>query len=182
MIYVALLRGINVGGNNKVDMKRLKASFERAGMKNVVTYINSGNIIFEDDVVPPAKLADLLESVIKEEFDLTIRVLLKDIETMRVIVGALPDEWQNGDAMKCDVLFLWQEIDTPEIIKRLTFKDFEQVRYVAGALLWQVDRENVTRSSLPKIVGTDIYKKMTIRNCNTARKLLVMMENVEASI
>jgi uncharacterized protein (DUF1697 family) len=177
MIYVALLRGINVGGNNKVDMKRLKVAFERVGMKNVVTYINSGNIIFEDDFVPSSKLADLLGRVIKEEFGLSIRVLLKDIETMRVILAALPDEWQNDDVMKCDVLFLWQEIDTPKIVGQLAFKDFEQVRYIEGALLWSVERKNASRSSLPKIVGTDMYKRMTIRNCNTARKLLVLMEN-----
>lgn len=48
MIYVALLRGINVGGNNKINMKQLKETFEQAGMLDVVTYINSGNIIFAD--------------------------------------------------------------------------------------------------------------------------------------
>lgn len=48
MVYVALLRGINVGGKNKIDMKLLKKSFEQAGMNNVVTYINSGNIVFTD--------------------------------------------------------------------------------------------------------------------------------------
>lgn len=46
MVYVALLRGINVGGNNKIDMKLLKQTFEQAGMNDVVTYINTGNIIF----------------------------------------------------------------------------------------------------------------------------------------
>ncbi|MGV2794760.1 DUF1697 domain-containing protein, partial [Clostridium perfringens] len=50
MIYIALLRGINVGGNNKIDMKQLKASFERVGMRDVVTYINTGNIIFDSDI------------------------------------------------------------------------------------------------------------------------------------
>ena len=49
MIYIALLRGINVGGNNKIDMKLLKLTFERVGMKSVKTYINSGNIIFIND-------------------------------------------------------------------------------------------------------------------------------------
>lgn len=46
MIYIALLRGINVGGKNKIDMKLLTQSFEQVGMNNVVTYINTGNIIF----------------------------------------------------------------------------------------------------------------------------------------
>ncbi len=46
MVFIALLRGINVGGNNKIDMKLLKQTFEQAGMNDVVTYINTGNIIF----------------------------------------------------------------------------------------------------------------------------------------
>lgn len=68
MIYVALLRGINIGGRNKINMKELKRSFERIGMLNVVTYINSGNIIFEDPVHSEAEIVQLLEDVIFSRF------------------------------------------------------------------------------------------------------------------
>lgn len=65
MKYVALLRGVNVGGNRKLDMKELKATFERAGMIEVRTYINSGNIIFRDDSRESPRLTSLLESAIE---------------------------------------------------------------------------------------------------------------------
>lgn len=62
-------------------------------------------------------------------------------------------------------------------MKQLRHKpEIEDVRYVPGALLWRVDASNVTRSGMMKLAGTPLYKKMTIRNCNTARKLLELME------
>lgn len=57
MIYIALLRGINVGGNNKIEMKKLKQTFEHAGMGHVTTYINSGNIIFPVRAAQPGAIA-----------------------------------------------------------------------------------------------------------------------------
>ena len=175
MIYVALLRGINVGGNNKVEMKRLKAVFEQAGMENVSTYINSGNVFFtsnqQSKVIVPA-----LEKAIKDEFGFAIKVLVRDLETIQKVINTLPDEWQNNDQMKCDVMFLWESIDSQKIMDKLTIKpDIDDVLYVNGALLWRVDRKNVTRSGMMKLVGTNLYAHMTIRNCNTARKLLERM-------
>ena len=111
MIYVALLRGINVGGNNKIDMKQLKKSFEQAGMNNVVTYINSGNIIFTHDSRSKANIADILETAILENFGLQIKVLVLDYDDMKRIMASLPESWTNDDQMKSDVLFLWEDID-----------------------------------------------------------------------
>jgi uncharacterized protein (DUF1697 family) len=68
MVYVALLRGINVGGKNKVEMKRLKAVFEAAGMESVRTYISSGNVIFSSSIRSKARLAKLLEEAIAKRF------------------------------------------------------------------------------------------------------------------
>jgi uncharacterized protein (DUF1697 family) len=179
MIYVALLRGINVGGNNKVSMSQLKLAFERAGMTDVSTYINSGNIIFTDTTHDPAELVRILENAIEMEFGFAVKVLLRDIEQMRTTVAAIPDAWTNGDTMKCDVMFLWKEADTPDIIDRMQFNpEIEETRYVSGAVLWSIDRKNVTRSKMTKVVGTLLYKQMTIRNCNTTRKLLQLMESI----
>ncbi|MFT3751872.1 MAG: DUF1697 domain-containing protein [Paludibacter sp.] len=68
MIYVALLRGINVGGNNKVEMKKLKSTFELLGFTNVVTYINSGNIVFEDISKEQVVIVNEIEKAIKKDF------------------------------------------------------------------------------------------------------------------
>ena len=85
MIYTALLRGINVGGNNKINMKELKSTFEKAGMEAVQTYINSGNIIFSHPDISQKKLSLQLETAIKLDFNLSIRVLIRDLNDMNYI-------------------------------------------------------------------------------------------------
>jgi uncharacterized protein (DUF1697 family) len=180
MIYVALLRGINVGGNSLVDMKQLKAAFEKAGMSSVTTYINSGNVIFVDKSHTPQALVQKLEKVIEKEFGFVVKVLLRDIHNIKAIVAALPDTWKNDATMKCDVMFLWEAVDSPAVVDQLTVKPgIDDVQYAAGALLWRVDRNLVTRSGMLRIIGTPLYAQMTIRNCNTARKLLERMNQLE---
>ncbi|HTE57933.1 MAG TPA: DUF1697 domain-containing protein [Verrucomicrobiae bacterium] len=178
MIYVALLRGINVGGKNKVEMKRLKETFERIGTTDVVTYINSGNIIFKDTTHTPKQLVTLLEKAIAEDFGFAVKVLIRDKDNIKMVAKALSDKWVNDATMKCDVLFLWEDFDTKEVLDLLTIKpDIDDVKYVPGAVLWRVDRPNVTRSGLMKIFGTEVYAHVTIRNCNTARKLATLMNS-----
>jgi len=177
MIYVALLRGINVGGNNKVEMKKLKTSFEEAGMQNVKTYINSGNVIFRDEKYTQKQLTKMLESAIEKDFNLKIKVLLRTIKDIEKINKNLPTTWKNDSTMKCDVMFLWEEIDSPDILNQLPKTPAtEDLNYLPGTVIWRVDRENLTKSPILKIVGTKIYKQMTIRNCNTIRKLLELMQ------
>lgn len=182
MIYLALLRGVNVGGNNLVDMRRLAAAFEAAGMASVRTYINSGNILFRSTRRSVPRLTTLLEGVIRDEFDLDIKVLLLTIDELRTVVEALPDDWVNGGTMKTDVMFLWEDVRDPSIVDELPLKDgIDRLIHVQGALLWNVDRDKATRSGLPRLVGSPLYRRMTIRNANTARKLLVLADELAAS-
>jgi len=176
MVYTALLRGINVGGNNKVDMKLLKKSFEQVGMGNVVTYINSGNIIFTTAGRSKNEIAHILEEAILNTFGLQIKVLVLSLEDMKKVMASLPESWTNDDKMKSDVLFLWEEINDESILDKLTFKpEIETVKYAPGAILWTIDKINVTKSSMTKMIGTSIYKKMTVRNVNTTRKIYELM-------
>jgi uncharacterized protein (DUF1697 family) len=179
MTYVALLRGINVGGNNKVEMKRLKVVFEELGLTNVKTYINSGNIIFQDTKHTASELMAMLEKAIEKEVGFSIKVLLRDLNAIKAANDALPDSWVNNSSMKCDVMFLWENIDSKKILDDLPEKkDFEDVQYIPGAILWRVDREHLTKSRMLKLAGTELYKHMTIRNCNTVRKLYWLMKEV----
>lgn len=177
MVYVALLRGINVGGKNKVDMKQLKAAFEDAGMTSVRTYINSGNVIFSTNSRSRARLTEVIEDAIARTFGFRVNVLVRDLRSMRAVVKALPRTWVNDATMKCDVMFLWDDVARAAVVKEIPIKpEIEELKYVAGALLWRVDRKSVTRSGQMKMVGSPLYKRMTIRNCNTTRKLLELME------
>ena len=178
MIYVALLRGINVGGKNKVAMKELKVVFEDAGMTDVRTYINSGNVVFSTTMRGKARLVELLEDAIEDHFGFRINVVVRDLKSMKATIKALPSKWTNDQKMKCDVMFLWDDVDRPSVIKELKIKpELEDVKYVKGAILWRVDKKDVTRSGMMRMAGTPLYKRMTIRNCNTARKLLELMED-----
>lgn len=176
MTYVALLRGINVGGKNKVAMPRLKKTFEAVGLTDVTTYINSGNVIFKEARRKPATIVLALEKAIEKDFGFPIRVLIRDLPAVKKVIQALPEAWTNDQKMKCDVMFLWKEVDRKDIVKDLTVKpEIEDLVYVPGALIWRVDRPAITRSGMLKMVGTDLYKAMTIRNCNTVRKLAELM-------
>ena len=180
MLYVALLRGINVGGKNKVDMKKLKLAFEDAGMSSVTTYINSGNIIFADDSHSKDHLAPILEQAIYSHFDLHIKVLIYDAEEFRKIAQQIPENWSNDQQMKSDVLFLWQDVDEETVLDQLTIKpEFDRVSYVPGAILWSVDRDKVTRSGVLKIAGSALYQRVTIRNVNTVRKIEALLQKME---
>ena len=174
MVYVALLRGINVGGKNKIDMKQLKQAFEEAGMQDVVTYINSGNIIFTSNDQSKDQIAQTLETAIHHHFGLHIKVLVLNRNDMDQIMQMLPDTWRNDDQMKGDVLFLWEHDES--VMANLPNKEgIDTVIYAPGAILWSVDKKNVTKSGISKLIGTKLYQQMTVRNVNTARKVYELM-------
>lgn len=178
MVYVALLRGINVGGKNKIGMKQLKEPFLRLGLESVVTYINSGNVVFVD-----GQSKDVLEKNLRQEifleYNLDIPVLVRSLNEFESLIETLPTDWKNDDTMKCDVLFLESGLDEASVMEKLTVKPgIDNALSATGAIIWSVARKNVTRSSLTKIVGTDLYKKMTVRNVNTTRKLYEIMKSI----
>lgn len=92
MRYVALLRGLNVGGANKVSMAELKNAFEVAGMLAVRTYINSGNVLFSTDIEDRGQLIDLLQQAIQEHSGVSTDVQLRTEEEIAAVVGAIPAE------------------------------------------------------------------------------------------
>lgn len=172
MRYVALLRGINVGGANKISMADLKRAFEDAGMRDVRTYINSGNVVFTTDFT---SREDLLAHLTRAAGDLSgkpIDVQLRTTEQMRAVTEALPAEWADNSDMKCDVVFLQPEVDRPEVIDELGPRPgIEDAIYVPGAVIWRIDRKDATRNRLTRMTGTPLYARVTVRNCNTVRKL-----------
>lgn len=177
MVFVALLRGINVGGNNKIDMKLLKRTFEGLGLARVVTYINSGNIVFSDELRTSEELASKLEEAILADFGLAIRVMIRTLDEIRIIMDKLPEDWTNDANMKSDVLYLWEEYDRESVLEELPVKPgIDRVIYAPGAILWSYDKINAARSGMTKIIGTKLYRQVTVRNVNTARKIYELMQ------
>lgn len=176
--YVALLRGINVGGNNKVEMPKLKISLEIVGLSSVITYINSGNLIFVSDK-SIADLTKLVEEAIERDFGLQIKVIIRDRDNITRIVESVPSSWLNNSEQKTDVMFLWPEVDSKQTLRLLNINpQLEDANYNAGAIVWRIGRSDIPKSKATKIVGTKLYSQMTIRNINTLRKLHEIMNSV----
>ena len=178
-VFVALLRGVNVGGNNMISMSALKKSFEALGFTDVVTYINSGNIIFKSKEADARKLESKIEKMLLKEYQLDSRVVLRSLSEMERIVKSLPKNWTTDRDWRYNVIFLRHTIDSKDILSELELKkDIEEVVYCPGALFWSAQISELTRTNMLKLSSRKMYLDMTIRNQNTTRKLYELMKKL----
>lgn len=176
VIHVALLRGINVGGNRTVPMADLRSLCTVVGFEDPATYINSGNVVFSCPPADHVELAGRLEDALESRFGFRPRVLVRSGEDVVEIARAIPDGWTNGSEMKADVVYLLDGVEPTAAIAQLGPRPgIEHVIAAPGAFVWMVARSDATRSRLNGIVGTDLYRQATVRNVNTARKLAALV-------
>ena len=182
--YVALLRGINVGGKNIVAMKSLKASFEQLGFDDVSTYINSGNVLFRSSEKDPRKLEDRIDKMLARDYDLKPATVVRSYAEMRRLQKSIAKHWKTPDPdWRYNVIFLRHAIDSKDVLNDLGVKpDIEAVVYCPGTLLWRARVRDLTRTAMIKIAGKPIYKQMTIRNLNTTNKLVELLEQMQRSV
>lgn len=166
-----------MGGNNKVEMKRLKACFEALGFDNVSTYINSGNVIFATKEKDETKLIAKIERAIEKEFGFKVRVVVRDSKNIVKVLKSIPVNWNNDAEQKTDVLFLWQEYASPKSTELIeTNSKVDTLKYIDGAIVWNLKKKDYGKSGMHKFIGTEVYKNMTARNINTLRKLAEIIQ------
>ncbi len=176
MTYIALLRGINVGGNKKVEMSKLKTVFEDLGFANVTTYINSGNVIFDCPQTNAITLDSKIEEGIDKSFGFSVPVVIRTAQNIQVLAKAVPARWKNDSEQKTDILFLWEKFDSKETINLIKINpDVDELIYLPGAIIWHLNKKYYTKSGMHKFIGTEVYKNMTARNINTVRKLSTLL-------
>jgi uncharacterized protein (DUF1697 family) len=175
--YVALLRGINVGGNNLIKMTELKACFEKQGLADVSTYIQSGNVIFSADPGGAAALVARIERALGAAFDYEANVVLRTRKQMQEIVARAPKGFgTKPDKYRYDVIFLRPPLTAAAAIKSVpTAPGIDEAHAGSRVLYFSRLIAQASRSRLSKIVSSPIYKSVTIRNWNTTTKLLQMM-------
>ena len=172
MTYVAFLRAVNVGGRGIVSMAAIREALTAIGLSDVRTYINSGNVIFSTRASDNRQLAPRIEQALEEHTGNAIKLLVMDHKALAKIVEAIPRNWVDDERMRTYVLLLWKELDDRAILDRLPSKPgVDELMYAPGAVVWRVDRENLSKSQMNRIVGTPLYKQVTIRSANTMRKL-----------
>lgn len=181
-VFVALLRGVNVGGNNMISMRELKASFEEMGFAQVTTYINSGNIIFTAKENDARKLETKIERMLAKEYELNSKVVIRSHSEMEELVKSLPKTWKGDTDWRYNVIFLRHTIDSEDLLTDLPARtDIEEIVYRPGALLWSVLASNINRTTWAKFATRKKYQDTTVRNLNTTKKLYELMKKtVEA--
>ena len=172
MRYVALLRGINVGGRTLINMADLKACIENLGLDDVSTYIASGNVLFESSARDAAKLETNIERAIEQRFRLPVKVVVLDRAAYVRIVKAIPKSWVDDANLRANVAFVRRGTDAKQIVRELRpDASVEQVKAINGAILWATRRDALNRSVMRKLIGGAAYKELTVRNLNTTLKL-----------
>lgn len=165
-----------MGGNKKVEMAKLRQCFEALGYKNVSTYINSGNVIFDSNTTDIAILTSTIAGHLANTFGFSIDLVVRTSVDIKKICSAVPPEWTNGTGEKTDVLFLWEDFDSKKSLDLIkTNPDVDTLLYIGGAIVWHVVRSDYSKSGMQKFVGTPLYKHMTTRNVNTLRALTALM-------
>jgi uncharacterized protein (DUF1697 family) len=178
--YLALLRGINVGGKNKVPMAGLKQLLEEIGLEDVRTYIQSGNAIFRSTLAADT-IARRIEQGLTGAFKLDdelVKVLVLSHERLKAVVAQRPKGFGDEPGKyHSDAIFL-MEIDGEEAFAVFAPREgVDKVWPGEGVIYSQRLSAERTRSRLGRIVGTAPYKSMTIRSWATTVKLLKLMED-----
>lgn len=177
-LYVALLRGINVGGNNLIRMPALKDCFEAQGYAGVMTYIQSGNVLFTARAADQERLTRDIEKALSTTFAYESRVVLRSLDQMKAIVEGAPKGFGTRPAAyRYDVIFLKAPLTADEALETMPVNpEVDRVAAGEGVLYYSRLISRATASRMGRIVGTPAYRNMTIRNWNTTCRLLELME------
>lgn len=174
--YIALLRGINISGKNKIAMSELKAGFENLAFQDVITYLNSGNVVFNSEVYDKKELIVSIESMIKKKFNMDIPVFVISQEELLDVLYNAPEWWGNNNKEVYDNLIfiispftydkLYSEIGSPK-------KEYEKVTNYKGVVFWSFSRKDYQKTIWwAKTASTESSKNITIRTASTIRKLV----------
>lgn len=180
MKYWCLLRGINVGGKNKVAMSDLKDCFTQAGFKAVSSYINSGNVLFESSEEGEAKLVKKCEQIIEKQFGFHVICTVVSVKNLSKALANTPSWWVKHDRkqVRSDALFIIPPADPKEILAEIKTKADSPDKFAISnpIIFWSLPMADYNKSVVPKIIGSKIYKSITIRNSNTTKKLVELSQ------
>jgi len=172
--YIALLRGINVGGKNTVKMADLKAAFEQRGFQNVTTYINSGNVLFDSDL-GEKDVKFSCENLIAEAFGIEIPVCVISAAELIDTLSHAPGWWNKSSDARHDAFFVMPPMTAEQIVTHIgqIREEYESLAYYGRVIFWSAPMVTFSRTQVSKVIPKDktVYHAVTVRNANTALKL-----------
>ena len=167
LVYVGLLRGVNVGGNNKMPMADLRSLLEDLGLSDVRTYIQSGNVIFTSSTTPKSTT---LEAAIEKRFAIKTDVVLRSASELTVAVKNSP--FSVSEEARVHVGFMAKKV--PEaIVATVDRERFEPDRFaIVGSEVYLYLPVGIGQSKLPNYLIRQLKTPVTMRNWNTVNKLV----------
>ena len=173
MKYVAFLRGINVGGKNKIKMETLREIVGLLGFTNVKTYINSGNLIFETAQTDDLKLAEVIEKAIESEFSLKIKVMVRQFAEIENIVKNNPFAGQFENDKDLHVFFLDENLSDEKRDLLLSHANENEMFAVNCREIFCLLRISILDSVVGKgFIDRKLKVSATARNWRTVTKIL----------
>lgn len=176
--YIALLRGINISGKNKVPMAELRKCFETLDFMEVKTCLNSGNVIFSCKDTDAAELVNRIERMIQHQFSLNIPVFVIPQEELADILRHAPDWWGTENQEIYDnLIFILPPATFPDVYHEIGAPKagLEQIQEYQSVVFWSFSRKEYQKTNWwPKTASVPIGSKLTIRTANTIRKIVEM--------
>lgn len=178
--YVALLRGINVGGKNVIAQGALAECFEELGFTNVTTYIQSGNVLFRSTESRRRQLTRDIELVLSQRFEYEAKAVVIPLGAYRRAVNSAPATWGIDDDFKHNAMFTLSGCSPRSILDRLPEPraEIEHVATAPGVIFWSASKQHLTRTTLMKLARSPSYRQLTVRNHNTVNRLLELFETI----
>ena len=176
MKYIALLRGVNISGKNKISMGELKLELEKNKYQNVLTYLNSGNVIFESNIDDKETIMKDIHKIIKNKFNLEIPVFIMTVFELEDILNNNPNWWVTVNKEIYDnLIFIIPPTKYEEVYNTVgePKEDIEQIKEYNNSIFWSYDLKKYRKSNWwGKTASTNIRNKITIRTANTMKKVL----------
>ncbi len=179
MTYIALLRGINVGGNTLIKMADLKREMEELGCTNVKTVIASGNVIFESKI-SEKNIVKKLEDGLFDAFEMDMKVVVRTMSEIHQVIAHAPKDWEKGKDIRRYVAFVRPPKKPKDVISEIKLKeDIDSVESWDGVVYMTTKLSGITKSGFSKLASKKIYKEITIRNYTTVKKLVDLEEKTK---
>ena len=176
MKYIALLRGVNISGKNKIVMSKLKEVLEENNYQNVITYLNSGNVIFESSITNKESLANDISKIIKNNFNLDIPVFVINESELEDILNNAPDWWETDNKEIYDnLIFIMPPTQYEDVYNSIgnPSENIDKIEEFHNSIFWSFDLKMYRKSNWwIKTASTSIKDRITIRTANTMKKIL----------
>lgn len=178
--FLALIRGINVGGNRIIAKPDLIRCFEEAGCADVLTYIQSGNVLFRSDLPDIGELTRRIEKGISDRVSAETRAVVLPRRDYLAALKAAPPDWGETAGWKHNALFLLPGFDPRPVLDALPplRPEIETLAVTPRVLFWSASQAHLGRTTMMKIGKSPLYDQVTVRNHHTVFKLVDLFDRM----